>query len=124
VPELSNASGIGMYILDRGTKTLETVHSASSPASSSTWMPRKATGGRRGGLLSKSHAGRGSRYQTESVLPKEDLVISPRSVLFVPMFAHSELVGSNGAPSRDRLHYFSQSEQAAMQHLANQWLRR
>jgi len=30
LPELSNASGIGMYILDRGTKTLETVHSASS----------------------------------------------------------------------------------------------
>jgi signal transduction histidine kinase len=51
---------------------------------------------------------------------KEDTVVAPRSVLLVPMFAQSELMGVLEIHHSTRFHYFSQGEQAAMQHLANQ----
>jgi signal transduction histidine kinase len=121
LPELSNASGIGMYILDRGTKTLETVHSARSAGE---FIDLDAPEGAlaagiaacfRNRTLVAVHDTRRSPF-----FSKEDLPASPRSVLFVPMFAHSELLGVMELHHRDKLHYFSQSEQAAMQHLANQ----
>jgi signal transduction histidine kinase/ActR/RegA family two-component response regulator len=121
LPELSNASGIGMYILDRGTKTLETVHSASSAGE---FIDLDAPEGAlaagvaacfRNRTLVAVHDTRRSPF-----FQREDLVVSPRSVLFVPMFAHSELLGVMELHHMDRFHYFSQSEQAAMQHLANQ----
>jgi len=121
LPELSNASGIGMYILARGTKTLEAVHSARSAGE---FIHLDAPDGPlaagiaacfRNRTLVAVHDTRRSPF-----FPKEDLAGSPRSVLFVPMFAHSDLLGVMELHHRDRLHYFSQSEQAAMQHLANQ----
>jgi len=44
----------------------------------------------------------------------------PRSMLLVPMFAQGDLIGIMELHDSDRYRYFSQSEQAAMQHLANQ----
>jgi signal transduction histidine kinase/ActR/RegA family two-component response regulator len=121
LPELSNASGIGMYILARGTQTLETVHSARSAGD---FIDLNAPDGAlaagiascfRNRTLVAVHDTRRSPF-----FQKEDLTGSPRSVLFVPMLAHSELVGVMELHHRDKFHYFSQSEQAAMQHLANQ----
>jgi len=121
LPELSNASGIGMYILARGTQTLETVHSARSAGE---FIDLNAPEGAlaagitscfRNRTLVAVHDTRRSPF-----FQKEDLTSSPRSVLFVPMLAHSELVGVMELHHRDRFHYFSQGEQAAMQHLANQ----
>jgi signal transduction histidine kinase len=121
LPELSNASGIGMYILARGTKMLEAVHSARSAgefinvdAPEGALAAGIATCFRNRTLVAVHDSRRSPFFQ------KEDLAASPRAVLFVPMFAHSELVGVMELHHRDNIHYFSQSEQAAMQHLANQ----
>jgi signal transduction histidine kinase len=51
---------------------------------------------------------------------REEAAVSPRSVLFVPMFAQAELIGVIEIHHSGHFHYFSQGEQAAMQHLANQ----
>jgi C4-dicarboxylate-specific signal transduction histidine kinase len=121
LPELSNATGIGMYILARGTKTLETVHSARSAGEFISLDTPE-------GPLA---AGIAACYKNRTLVAvhdtrrspffrKEDLANSPRSVLFVPMFTHSELVGVMELHHKDRSHYFSQNEQAALQHLANQ----
>jgi len=121
LPELSNASGIGMYILARGTKMLEAVHSARSAGEFiNVDTPEGALAAGiaacfRNRTLVAVHDTRRSPF-----FRKEDLAGAPRSVLFVPMFAHSELVGVMELHHRDTFHYFSQSEQAAMQHLANQ----
>jgi GAF domain-containing protein len=40
--------------------------------------------------------------------------------MFVPMLAQAELLGVLQLEYSDRLHYFTQEEQASMQHLANQ----
>src|SRR5262249_34571976 len=44
----------------------------------------------------------------------------PRAAIFVPMFAQSELVGVLELHNLDRIQFYSQADQAAMQHLANQ----
>jgi signal transduction histidine kinase len=44
----------------------------------------------------------------------------PRSVLLVPMLAQDELMGVLALHYSERVHYFGESERAAMQHLANQ----
>src|SRR5260370_40508083 len=110
-----------MYILARGTQTFETVHSARSAGE---FIDLNAPEGAlaagiascfRNRTLVAVHDTRRSPF-----FRKEDLAGSPRSVLFIPMLAHSELVGVMELHHRDRFHYFSQTEQAAMQHLANQ----
>ena len=50
----------------------------------------------------------------------EGPVAAPRSLLFVPMLAQNEAVGVLALHHSERVHYFSDTEQAAMQHLANQ----
>src|SRR5260370_9821862 len=44
----------------------------------------------------------------------------PRTVLFVPMFAQGDLLGVVELHHNASFHYFSQAEQASIQHLANQ----
>jgi signal transduction histidine kinase len=121
LPELSNASGIGMYIHARGTKTLETVHSARSAGE---FIDLNAPEGALAAGIAACFRNRTlvavHDTRRSPLFRKEDLADSPRSVLFVPMLAHSELVGVMELHHRNTFHYFSQSEQAAMQHLANQ----
>jgi signal transduction histidine kinase len=121
LPELSGASGIGMYLQARGTKTLEAVHSTRSAGE---FIKIDAPEGAlaagiaacfKNRTLVAVHDTRRSPF-----FHKRDLASAPRSVLFVPMFAHNELVGVIELHHRDAIHYFSPSEQAAMQHVANQ----
>jgi signal transduction histidine kinase len=44
----------------------------------------------------------------------------PRSAMFVPMFAQNDLMGVLDLEDADRVRHYSQDEQAAAQHLANQ----
>ncbi len=44
----------------------------------------------------------------------------PRAAMFVPMFAHQELLGVLELTLQDRPHFFTQEEQASAQHIANQ----
>ncbi len=44
----------------------------------------------------------------------------PRAALFVPMFAHQELLGVLELSIQERPHFFTREEQAAAQHIGNQ----
>ncbi len=121
LPALSDASGVGLYIHNRGTKTLEGVHSNNTAVESID--PEAPSGSMASGIAAsfRNHAliaipdVRRSPY-----FRKEDTVLAPRSVLLVPMFAQSELMGVLEIHHAGRIHYFTEGEQAAMQHLANQ----
>jgi signal transduction histidine kinase len=118
---LSNATGVGLYIHNRATKTLDGVRSNNTLVDSID--PEAPAGALASGIAAcyRSHTLiaipdiRRSQY-----FPKEDTVFAPRSVLLVPMFAQTELIGVLEIHHSRRFHYFSRGEQAAMQHLANQ----
>ena len=121
LPALSEATGVGLYIHNRATKTLEGVHSNDTgvetidPEAPSGSMASAIAACFRGhALIAIPDVRRSPHFK------KEDTVLAPRSVLLVPMFAQSELMGVLEIHHSRRFHYFSQGEQAAMQHLANQ----
>lgn len=121
LPALSNAAGVGLYIHNRATKMLEGVRSNNTVVDS---IDPEAPAGSLAAGIAACYRGhtliaipdvRRSQY-----FRKEDAVLAPRSVLLVPMFAQSELIGVLEIHHSRRFHYFSRGEQAAMQHLANQ----
>ena len=121
LPSLSNASGVGLYILNRATKLLESVHST---AAATETIDLEAPKGAMASAVAACF-----RSRSPLAIPdtrrsphfrKDEGVIGPRSVLLVPMLAQSELVGVLELRHAENFHYFSQAEQAGMQHLANQ----
>ncbi len=121
LPALSDATGVGLYIHNRSTKMLEGVHS--NHASVESIDPEAPAGSMESGIAAcfRNHlmiaipdVRRSAHFR------KEDTVMAPRSVLLAPMFAQSELMGVLEIHHSGRFHYFSEGEQAAMQHLANQ----
>lgn len=121
LPALSNATGVGLYIHNRATRTLEGVRSNNSVVESID--PEAPTGAMASGVAAcfRSHSLLAiPDVRRSSYFRKEETVLAPRSVLFVPMFAQNELMGVLEIHHSRRFHYFSQGEQAAMQHLANQ----
>ncbi len=121
LPALSNASGVGLYIQNRGTRLLDSVHAGDSGAES---IDLAAPNGSIASAVAASFRNRSPiaipETRRSSYFKKEDGANAPRSVLFVPMLAQSELVGVLELRHDKQIHYFSQAEQAAMQHLANQ----
>jgi len=121
LPNVSNSSGIGMYLLNRGTKSLESVHAAGSVTESIELdNPRRGMA-----------AGIAACFRNRTLIaipdtrrspffPKEVVTNAPRAAIFVPMFAQSELVGVLELHNSERIRYYSQADQGAMQHLANQ----
>ncbi len=121
LPALSNATGVGLYIHNRTTKMLEGVHSNNTsvqtidPEAPSASLPSAiAACFRSHSLIAIPDVRRSSHFK------KEDTIIAPRSVLLVPMFAQTDVMGVLEIHHSGRFHYFSEGEQAAMQHLANQ----
>ncbi len=120
LPALSDAAGVGLYIQNRSTKTLDGVHSNNTsvesidPEAPSGSMASAIAGCFRNHVLLAIPDVRRSPYF------RRETVTAPRSVLLVPMFAQSELMGVLEIHHTGRFHYFGQGEQAAMQHLANQ----
>jgi signal transduction histidine kinase len=121
LPALSDATGVGLYIHQRATKTLEGVRSNNTAvetidpeAPSGPMASAVAACFRNHALLAIPDVRRSPHFR------KEDIVLAPRSVLLVPMFAQTELMGVLEIHHSTRFHYFSEGEQAAMQHLANQ----
>jgi signal transduction histidine kinase/CheY-like chemotaxis protein len=121
LPALSDATGVGLYIHHRATKTLECVHSNNTAVESID--PEAPSGSMASGIAAcfRNHAliaipdvRRSPHFR------REDTVLSPRSVLLIPMFAQSEVMGVLEIHHSSRFHYFGEGEQAAMQHLANQ----
>jgi len=121
LPKVSNSSGIGMYLFNRGTRRLENVHAAGAAAESidldhpKNGMARGISACFRNRALLAIPDTRRSPF-----FPKEDGVEGPRAVMFVPMFAQSELAGVLALHNREKFRYYSDTEQAAIQHLANQ----
>jgi signal transduction histidine kinase len=121
LPALSDATGVGLYIHNRATKTLEGVHSNNNAVESID--PEAPSGSLASGIAAcfRNHALIAIPDVRRSPhFKREDTVLAPRSVLLVPMFAQSELIGVLEIHHSRRFHYFSEGEQAAMQHLANQ----
>ncbi len=121
LPALSDATGVGLYIHNRATKMLEGVHSNNTsmesidPEAPSASLPSAiAACFRSHSLIAIPDVRRSSHFK------KEDTIIAPRSVLLVPMFAQTDVMGVLEIHHSGRFHYFSEGEQAAMQHLANQ----
>ena len=121
LPELWNSSGVGLYIQSRGLKTLERVQSTDAPAE---MVDLDAPKGAMAAGVTACF-----RNRTLVAIPdsrrspffrKEEGAAVPRSVLFIPMFAQSDLMGVLALYHSGSVHYYGQSEQAAMQHLANQ----
>jgi signal transduction histidine kinase len=121
LPALSDATGVGLYIHNRATKMLEGVHSNNTAVESID--PEAPSGSMASGIAAcfRNHAliaipdvRRSPHFR------KEDTVLAPRSVLLIPMFAQSEMMGVLEIHHSTRFHYFGEGEQAAMQHLANQ----
>ncbi len=121
LPKTTDSSGIGMYLLNRGAKSLENVH-ASGPVTQSIELDNPRSG---------MAAGIAACFRNRTLIAipdtrrspffrKEGSAASPRAAIFVPMFAQSELVGVLELHSSERIRYYSQADQAAMQHLANQ----
>ncbi len=121
LPALSNASGAGLYIQNRATKMLDGMTSNNTavetidPEAPSSGMASGAAACFRNHLLIAIPDTRRSPH-----FKKEDTVLAPRSVMFVPMFAQNELMGVLEIHHSRHFHYFGRGEQAAMQHLANQ----
>lgn len=147
LPALANGASVGLYILNRGTKTLDGVRSAapaernkirpssSKPETNGTGTSRHATFAEEsidpeapsGGMASAV----ASCFRKREVISVPDIrrsptfrsdngVVPPRSLLLVPMLAQNDVMGVLSLYHSERVHYFSDSEQAATQHLANQ----
>lgn len=120
LPKVSASSGIGMYLLNRGTKSLESVH-ASGGAMEAIDLDNPRIG---------MAAGIAACFRNRTLIAipdtrrspffKEPGANGPRAVIFVPMFAQSELVGVLELHNADKIRYYSPADQAALQHLANQ----
>jgi signal transduction histidine kinase len=121
LPKVTASSGTGMYLLNRGTKSLESVH-ASGAAMESIELDNPRNG---------MAAGIAACFRNRTLIAipdtrrspffsKESSAGGPRAAIFVPMFAQSELVGVLELHTAERIRYYSQADQAAMQHLANQ----
>jgi signal transduction histidine kinase/CheY-like chemotaxis protein len=119
LPALSKASGVGLYIQNRGTKLLESIHSTN--AADQVVDPAAPEG-----AIAVAVA---TCFRNRSLTPIPDTRRSPffskaegapRSLLLVPMLAQGEAVGVLELRHSENFHYFSQTEQESMQHLANQ----
>ena len=122
LPKLAGDALVGLYLYNRGSKTLENVQQAAGGSSSPVKVD-SPTGPLASGLALcvRNRALIPIPDTRRSPFFKDDSRSgSPRSVMFVPMLAQSELLGVMQLEYPDRLHYFSQDEQASMQHLANQ----
>jgi len=121
LPALANATGVGLYVHNRATKMLEGAHSNNNAVESID--PEAPSGSLAGGISAcfRTHSLISiPDVRRSSYFKKEDTVLAPRSLLLVPMLTQSELMGVLEIHHSRRFHYFSDGEQAAMQHLANQ----
>lgn len=122
IPGVSGATGVRLYIVNRKARTLDRVPSAADPEPLSVSVDASLgplpTGAalcyRNRTLLNIPDTRRSPFFKSKL---KSDL---PRSVMFVPMVAQTEVMGVLELYRSDRVLYFTQEEQTAAQHLANQ----
>jgi GAF domain-containing protein len=122
LPAILGVTRVQLYLFNRGAKTLDAiVEEGGEAASISLSAP---PGGTPAGAVACFH------YRTLLVIPDIDRSPfpiaaeagqhSPKSLLFVPMMAQSDVVGVLELDQDDRVRDFSADEQALAQHLGNQ----
>ena len=121
LPKIWEQMIVALYLYNKGTKSLEMVTtSATAPVSI---RPDGPLGGIASGIALCF------RNRTLLIVPdtrrspffnEQEKKHLPRSLMFVPMFAQNDLIGVMQAHHEQNLHNFSEEEQTALQHLANQ----
>ena len=122
LPAITQATSVRLYLVNRRTKSLESVPTAADPE------PMAASiEGESDGLV----AGAVKCFHSHTVVNIPDVRRNPlvntgwkaglpRSAMFIPLLADSGVLGVLEASSTQRLGYFSAEEQATLQHLAKQ----
>jgi GAF domain-containing protein/ActR/RegA family two-component response regulator len=124
LPELLKVSEVRVYVLDRSAEVLQRVEwDASSGLPQSTMLVEEPDGFRRK-WVELCYRNRGSIVIPDtrrSPLPDSALgQHTPRSAMFLPMFAQGEALGVLAVGDARRVRQFSEEERAVAQHLANQ----
>jgi signal transduction histidine kinase/CheY-like chemotaxis protein len=120
LPALASGASVELFILNRGTKTLEGVHSTSQGERIDPEAPHGPMASAVAACFRKRTLMAMPDTRRSSGVRNDGGVAAPRSVLLIPMLAQNELMGVLELHHSERVHYFSDAEQAAMQHLANQ----
>ncbi len=122
LPPLLGISRVGLYLFNRGARSLDAVAPAAAEAVSISLS--SPTGG--------THAGAAACFHYRTLLAIPDIDRSPfpiapesgskrpKSMLFVPMLFQGEIVGVLELDQDDRARDFTPDEQALAQHLGNQ----
>ncbi|MEO7143056.1 MAG: GAF domain-containing protein [Bryobacteraceae bacterium] len=123
IPTVSGATGVRLYVYNRRAKSLDQVAGPGDPDPVSVAMDAPP-----GGLAAAACV----CFRNRALLNIPDTRRSPfiaktaraadlpRSILFAPMFSQNELMGVLQVDHSGSIRYFTQEEQAATQHLANQ----
>jgi CheY-like chemotaxis protein len=123
LPNIIGVTRVHLYVYNRSGKTLDAIEEDERGGSTSISLSAPP-GGTPAGAVACFH------YRTLLVIPdieKSPFPIagktgehSPKSLLFVPMMAQSEVIGVLELDQDDRVRDFSADEQALAQHLGNQ----
>jgi GAF domain-containing protein len=122
LPSITQATSVRIYDFNPRTKSLEAVPTAGDPEPMAISVEAPPEGLANGAV---------SCFRNRTLLNIPDVRRSPlvnagwepgvpRSMMFVPLLAHRELLGVLEVGNTRRLGYFTPEEQAAVQHLANQ----
>jgi signal transduction histidine kinase len=113
-------SGVGTFVCNRQSQTIDSFYGEGSASDYGDMQPPAApileaasVAFRNRTLLSISDTRRSPLFATSKTPP-------PRSVLFVPMLVQSEIIGVLEVECVNTTRYFTDHEQTALQHLANQ----
>jgi len=122
LPSIIGVTRVHLYVYNRGAKTLDAIEAEGVEAESISLS--SPPGGTPAGAVACFH------YRTLLVIPDIDRSPfpvaaksgerSPKSLLFIPMMAQSEVIGVLELDQDDRVRDFSADEQALAQHLGNQ----
>lgn len=121
LPEVTKAKGVRLYLYNRRTRSLDRVASAAEPEPLAISVDSPPAGLATGAVVC---------FRNRSLLNIPDIRRSPfregvkgnmpRALMFVPMFSQRDLLGVLEVDSGAAPRYFTQEEQGAAQHLANQ----
>lgn len=122
LPSITQATDVRLYLFNGRTKSLEAVPTAGDPEPMAISVEAPPEGLANGAV---------GCFRNRTLLNIPDVRRSPlvnagwkpgvqRSMMFVPLMAHRDLLGVLEIGNTRRLGYFTPEEQAAVQHLANQ----
>jgi signal transduction histidine kinase/ActR/RegA family two-component response regulator len=118
-------TGAGLFVCNRQSQALDSFHGEGSAREYAAMQPfaapilEAATAAFRNRTLLAVPDTRRSPFFSVTKIGAAK-IHTPRSAVFVPMFAQSELVGILEVEHSERVHYFTRQQLAALQHLANQ----